>query len=131
LLFLALLGAAFRAVFAFADFFAAFYFTPIPLSFPVESAPGLPGQANIQRIPAPMQVTFVRMPMHGLLIAIGAVFGVLAAACAYFIALNEYRQRMLRMDQHPRRMALQAALVTFVFILIASVVLSFVLQPAE
>jgi hypothetical protein len=71
------------------------------------------------------------MPMHGLLVAIGAVFGVLAAACAYLIALNEYRQRMLRMDQNPRRMALQTALVTFVFILIASVVLSFVLQPGE
>jgi membrane associated rhomboid family serine protease len=71
------------------------------------------------------------MPMNGLLIAIGAVFGVLAAACAYFIALNEYRQRMLRLDQNPRRMAMQAATVTFVFILIASVVLSFVLQPGE
>ena len=47
------------------------------------------------------------------------------------IALNEYRQRMLRIDQNPRRMALQSALVTFVFILLASVVLSFVLQPGE
>ena len=55
----------------------------------------------------------------------------LAAACAYLIALNEYRQRMLRLDQNPRRMALQAALVTFVFILIASVVLSFVLNTGE
>ena len=69
--------------------------------------------------------------MHGLLIAIGALFGLLAAACAYLIALNEYRQRMLRMDQNPRKMALQAATVTFVFILIASVVLSFVLQTGE
>ena len=69
--------------------------------------------------------------MHGLLIAIGALFGLLAAACAYLIALNEYRQRMLRMDQNPRKMALQAATATFVFILIASVVLSFVLQTGE
>jgi uncharacterized membrane protein YbhN (UPF0104 family) len=69
--------------------------------------------------------------MQGLLIAIGAVFGVLAAGCAYVIALNEYRQRMLRLDQHPRRMALQAAAVTFVFILIASVVLSFVLHSGD
>ena len=67
--------------------------------------------------------------MHGLLVAIGAVFGALAGLCAYLIALNEYRQRMLRLDQNPRRMALQTAIVTFVFILIASVVLSFVLQP--
>lgn len=71
------------------------------------------------------------MPMHGLLIAIGALFGLLAAACAYLIALNEYRQRMLRLDQNPRQMALQAAAVTFVFILIASIVLSFVLQSGQ
>lgn len=69
--------------------------------------------------------------MHGTLIAIGALFGVLAAGCAYLIAYNEYRQRMLRLDQNPRRMAMQTAFVTFVFILIASVVLSFVLQPVE
>ena len=67
--------------------------------------------------------------MHGLLISIGALFGALAAACAYLIAYNEYRQRMLRLDQNPKRMALQTAIVTFVFILIASIVLSFVLQP--
>lgn len=69
--------------------------------------------------------------MHGLLISIGAMFGVLAAACAYVIAYNEYRQRMLRMDQNPRKMALQTAAVTFVFVLIASVVLSIVLQPPQ
>ena len=67
--------------------------------------------------------------MHGLLITIGAVFGALAAACAYVISYNEYRQRMLRLDQNPRRMALQTAVVTFVFMLVAAVVLSFVLSP--
>ena len=67
--------------------------------------------------------------MHGLLIAIGALFGALAAGCASLIAYNEYRQRMLRLDQNPRRMALQTAVVTFVFILIASIVLAVVLQP--
>ena len=67
--------------------------------------------------------------MQPLLITIGALFGLLAAACAYLIALNEYRQRMLRLDQNPRAMALNVAVVTFVFMLIASVVLSFVLNP--
>ena len=67
--------------------------------------------------------------MQPLLITIGALFGLLAAACAYLIALNEYRQRMLRLDQNPRAMALNVAIVTFVFMLIASVVLSFVLNP--
>jgi len=67
--------------------------------------------------------------VHGLLITIGAVFGALAAACAYVISYNEYRQRMLRLDQNPRRMALQTAVVTFVFMLVAAVVLSFVLSP--
>ena len=67
--------------------------------------------------------------MRGLLITIGAVFGLLAAACAYVISYNEYRQRMLRLDQNPRRMALQTAVATFVFMLLAAVVLSFVLSP--
>jgi hypothetical protein len=67
--------------------------------------------------------------VHGLLITIGAVFGLLAAACAYVISYNEYRQRMLRLDQNPRQMALQTAVATFVFMLLAAVVLSFVLSP--
>lgn len=67
--------------------------------------------------------------MHGLFIAIGAIFGVLAAACAYVISYNEYRQRMLRFDQNPRQMALQTAIATFVFMMLAAVVLSFVLSP--
>ena len=67
--------------------------------------------------------------MHGLFITIGAIFGALAAACAYVIAYNEYRQRMLRVDQNPRRMALQTAIATFVFMMLAAIVLSFVLSP--
>jgi hypothetical protein len=67
--------------------------------------------------------------VHGLLITIGAVFGLLAAACAYVISYNEYRQRMLRLDQNPKRMALQTAVATFVFMLLAAIVLSFVLSP--
>jgi len=36
---------------------------------------------------------------------------------------------MLRLDQHPRRMAAQVAVMTFVFMLAASVVLYFALRP--
>jgi len=67
--------------------------------------------------------------VNGLLITIGAIFGLLAAACAYVISYNEYRQRMLRLDQNPRQMALQTAVATFVFMFVAAVVLSFVLSP--
>lgn len=68
-------------------------------------------------------------PTLGLFLAIGGLFGLLAATGAYAIAYHEYRQRMLRVDQRPRRMALEAAIVTFVFIMIASVVLYFALRP--
>jgi hypothetical protein len=67
--------------------------------------------------------------VNGLLITIGTIFGLLAAACAYVISYNEYRQRMLRLDQNPRRMALQTAVATFVFMFVAAVVLSFALSP--
>jgi hypothetical protein len=68
-------------------------------------------------------------PTLGLFLSIGAVFGLLAAASAYAIAYHEYRQRMLRVDQNPRRMALEVATVTFAFIMVASVVLYFELRP--
>jgi len=69
--------------------------------------------------------------MLPLFVGIGAVFGALAAAAAYAISYHEYRQRMLRLDQNPRRMALGTATVTFVFFLVASIVLAFVLDPAR
>ena len=62
-----------------------------------------------------------------LFIAIGAMFGLLAAACAYVIAYHEYRQRMLRVDQRASKLALNSAVVTFTFIMAASVVLAWVL----
>ena len=68
-------------------------------------------------------------PTLGLFLSIGAVFGALAAGGAYAIAYNEYRQRMLRMDQNPRKMALETAAVAFLFIMAASFVLAFVLNP--
>ena len=63
------------------------------------------------------------------LIVIGAVFSALAAGCAYLISYQEYRQRMLRLDQNPKRMAASTAAATFVFMFIAAIVLSFVLVP--
>jgi hypothetical protein len=65
----------------------------------------------------------------GLFLSIGCVFGALAAAGAYVIAYGEYRQRMLKVTQDPKKMALETAAVTFAFIMAASVVLYFALRP--
>lgn len=65
--------------------------------------------------------------MFPLFATVGTVFGLLAAVSAYLISYHEYRQRMLRPDQNPRRMALGTAVVTFAAFLIASIGLSFVL----
>jgi hypothetical protein len=69
-------------------------------------------------------------PLFGLFLSIGAIFSGLAAACAYVIAYHEYRQRMLMVTQNPKRMALETALVTFVFMMVATIVLYFVLRPS-
>jgi pilus assembly protein TadC len=66
-----------------------------------------------------------------LFLVIGVLFGGLAAGSAYVISYHEYRQRMLRLDQDPRRMALGTAGATFVLFLAAAVVLAFVLDPAR
>jgi uncharacterized BrkB/YihY/UPF0761 family membrane protein len=58
---------------------------------------------------------------------IGVMFGALAGASAYVISLNEYRQRMLRVDQNPRRMALGTAVATFLFFFVGSMALYFLL----
>jgi hypothetical protein len=72
------------------------------------------------------------MPLSlGFVVGFGAIFGLLAAACAYVIALHEYRQRMLRLDQSAPRMAAKTAIVTFVFILGASVVLGWMLSQRD
>ena len=67
--------------------------------------------------------------MQFTLLAIGAVFSLLAAACAYLISYHEYRQRMLRLDQDPKRMALGTAMATFVFLMIGVAVLALMLAP--
>jgi hypothetical protein len=53
-------------------------------------------------------------------LSLGVVFGLLAAAAAYLISYHEYRQRMLRPEQNPRRMALEVAGVTFAFFVVLS-----------
>jgi H+/Cl- antiporter ClcA len=62
-----------------------------------------------------------------LFLMIGVVFGALAAAAAYAISYHEYRQRMLRLDQNPRMMAMGTAIATFTFFAVASIVLSYIL----
>ena len=65
-----------------------------------------------------------------LFLGIGLLFGALATVSAYLISYHEYRQRMLRLVQNPRRMALGTAVVVFGFFVIASLVLAFVIEPA-
>ena len=55
------------------------------------------------------------------------MFGLLAAASAYVIALHEYRQRMLRLDQSAPRLAMRTAVVTFAFTFIAALALGWIL----
>jgi H+/Cl- antiporter ClcA len=66
-----------------------------------------------------------------LYLGIGVLFGALGAACAYLISYHEYRQRMLRLDQNPRRMAMSTAITVFAFFVIAAIALSFVIKPDE
>ncbi len=61
------------------------------------------------------------------LLAIGLVFSVLAALCAYVISYHEYRQRMLRLDQNPARMAMGTAAATFVVFAVGSAILAMTL----
>jgi hypothetical protein len=65
--------------------------------------------------------------MLPLFLAIGGLFGALAAIGAYLIAYDQYQRRMLRSDQKPRRMALETALATFLFFVVAAIVLAFLL----
>jgi len=69
-------------------------------------------------------------PVLPMFLVFGVLFGGLAAAAAYVISYNEYRQRMLRPDQNPRKMALGTSVTTFLFFFVACVVLAFVLRPA-
>jgi hypothetical protein len=63
-----------------------------------------------------------------LVVAIAVIFGGLAAACAYVIALHEYRQRMLRIEQRPTVLAAQTALATFSFVTAIAIALGWLLS---
>jgi hypothetical protein len=69
-------------------------------------------------------------PLLPLFLTFGAVFGVIGALAAYLISYHEYRGRRLHPGQDPKRLALGTATTTFVFFLVASVVLAFLLKPA-
>jgi H+/Cl- antiporter ClcA len=66
-------------------------------------------------------------PMFGLFVVLGALFGLLAGACAFVIAYAEY-QRHFPGRRKPLQMALQTALVAFLFFFLLSAVLPWVLQ---
>ena len=69
-------------------------------------------------------------PVLPLLLLLGTVFGALGAAGAYVISYSEYRQRFLRPGQSAKRMALEVAAMTFVFFVVASLVLGLLLGQA-
>jgi hypothetical protein len=58
---------------------------------------------------------------------LGVVFGLLAAACAYFISYAEYK-RNWSFRGNAAAMALRSALVTFAFFLLAAIALGFVFR---
>lgn len=65
-----------------------------------------------------------------LLLLVGTVFGALAAAGAYLISYSEYRQRFLRPGQSAKKMALEVAVMTFAFFVVAALVLGLLLGKA-
>jgi hypothetical protein len=56
--------------------------------------------------------------------ALGAVFGVLAAACAFVISYGEYK-RNWNFRGSATHMALRSALVTFLFFFLAAIALGY------
>ena len=59
--------------------------------------------------------------------ALGVVFGVLAAACAYVISYGEYK-RNWNFRGNAVTMALRSAAVTFVFFFLAAMLLSVIFR---
>jgi hypothetical protein len=56
--------------------------------------------------------------------ALGVVFGLLAAACAFVISYGEYK-RNWNFRGSPTKMALRSAAVAFVFFFLAAIALAF------
>ena len=59
--------------------------------------------------------------------ALGAVFGVLAAACAYVISYGEYK-RNWNFRGSAAKMALRSAAVTFAFFFLAAMLLAVIFR---
>jgi len=58
-------------------------------------------------------------------VVLGVTFGLLAAACAFFISYHEYKNNW-NFRGSPSAMALRSALVAFAFFFVAALVLAFV-----
>jgi len=58
---------------------------------------------------------------------LGAVFGVLAGACAFFISYHEYKNNW-NFRGSPAKMALRSALVAFTFFFVAALALAAAFQ---
>ena len=65
-------------------------------------------------------------PSFGFFVFFGSLFGALAAACAFVISYGEY-QHHFPGRLRPMRMALQAAVVTWFFFMVASLALPWLL----
>ncbi len=60
----------------------------------------------------------------------GTLFGFLAGSAAFVIAYAEYRRRFLDEGSRPFRMAMRTGVVTFLFFLVASILLPWILHLA-
>jgi hypothetical protein len=60
----------------------------------------------------------------------GILFGFLAGTAAFVISYAEYRRRFLEEGSRPVRLAMRSAVVTFLFFLVASIVLPWILHMA-
>jgi hypothetical protein len=58
----------------------------------------------------------------------GTLFGLLAGSAAFVIAYGEYRRRFLEEGSRPFQMAMRTGIVTFLFFLVASLVLPWILH---
>jgi len=67
------------------------------------------------------------MIINPITLIIGLVFSPIAAIMAFLITYNEY-QRHYPTKTKPRRMALEVAIITFVFFLVLSVVIGWLLK---
>lgn len=68
-----------------------------------------------------VEVFIFTMTSLDLMLVIGTVFGAAGAGCAYLITLNEWMHHYHSM-KIPRRMALQNAVVAFVFFAVIAII---------